>query len=90
MTHKLTYDMLAAQVARTSAALPNADWNEPPVTVKPQPRRARATWGPTEVTTGAPLIHAPRWKTDHHPWLANGGIRFAGYEVEEVSAPDAP
>jgi hypothetical protein len=53
-------------------------------------RRARATWGPTNVTTGAPLVYAPRWKTDHHPWIVDGGsIRYAGHEVEEVNPAPA-
>jgi len=108
MSHKVTFDMLAAQVARTMQNLPDANWNEPKRSVLEDPevaeafttttqeapaeRRGRATWGPTELTTGAPLVYAPRFKTDHHPWVTNAGrhdhpsaqIRYANHEVEEV------
>lgn len=37
---------------------------------------------------GNPVVYAPRWKSDHHPWLTRGmdpkdGIRYANYEVRE-------
>jgi len=126
MAHKITYDQLAQQVARTQAALPNADWNEPKpklpledrttaekfiaagqparqklpledpviaakfVAAKQEAapeRRARATWGPDALGEKPRLVYAPRWKTDHHPWLVAGSsIRYAGHEVEEVDS----
>ncbi len=63
----------------------------------PPDRRAKAISGPVQWTTTPVLIYRPRWKTDHHPWVLkstywidkgmNGGlIRFANYEVEEVTA----
>ncbi len=55
-------------------------------------RRGRATWGPVQVTKGAPLVYAPRFKTDHHPWVTDAmrhehphaQVRYANHEVEEV------
>lgn len=100
--HKLTFESLASDVARTSAALPDADWNEQDIVAHPcahhghyrecpelivetpeQPRTGRTTWGPRHA-----VVYAPRWSTDHHPWLVKGmnhaaGIRYANYEVDE-------
>lgn len=98
MSNKITAAGLAADVARTSFALPEVDWNEHPCShhghhgkVCPsaakhevqQPRTGRATWGPRQA-----VVYAPRWTSDHHPWLVKGmdhaaGIRYASYEVEE-------
>ena len=35
------------------------------------------------------VVYAPRWKTDHHPWLTKGmepdyGIRYSNQEVTKV------
>lgn len=40
------------------------------------------------------VVYAPRWRTDHHPWLTKGmdpqfGIRYANYEVTESSPKKA-
>lgn len=97
MSHRITADGLAAEVARTSFALPEADWNEHPCShhghhgsacpdaEKPEsPRTGRATWGPRDR-----VEYRPRWTADHHPWAAIGpsgepnGIRYSNQEVEE-------
>lgn len=56
-----------------------ADTTTPPLAV----RTGRATWGPHDA-----VVYAPRWSSDHHPWLVKGmdpktGIRYANYEVQE-------
>lgn len=82
--NKITFEGLAAEVARTDFALPEADWNEPAPAPEPPPvRTGKPTWGPRHV-----VEYRPRWKTDHHPWLVAGmdpktGIRYADYEVAE-------
>lgn len=68
---------------RIAAAFVAAKQEAPPV------RRARATWGPH--AQGLPLVYAPRWRSDHHAWVVDGtqttgAIRYAGHEIEEVSA----
>jgi hypothetical protein len=87
MSHKLTFAGLAADIARTSFALPEADWNEPKPVERAQletPRTGRATWGPRDA-----VEYWPRWTSDHHPWAAIGasgepnGIRYANNEVDE-------
>lgn len=46
------------------------------------PRRARATWGPTHVTTGWPLVFTP--SKGQPSWLdTQTGIRYAHHEIEE-------
>jgi hypothetical protein len=82
--NKLTFEGLAAEVARTDFALPEADWNEQPATpAEAEVRTGKPTWGVRHV-----VEYRPRWKTDHHPWLVAGmdpkiGIRYADYEVAE-------
>lgn len=55
-------------------------------------RRARAAFGPTNVTEGWPLEYLPRWSRDHHPWALPtwpDGIRFSHSEVYEKPADGA-